>query len=242
FQSLYPFAILPHFQNHFDHIIHVTLSVHAPRDGKPDQVHLGRGSEHQCADLDRTNSTLQVQLGSERNPGELFLRNVRQKGSSVQVDRVSARRLHNRNSLFRDVIAKISGGGDTIAEVVLLQGLLYTDRNRLEVATGESAVCGTAFRQNQQILFLRGQLVVIGAEKAADVGHTIFLRRHGAAVSIVKHLLGDLLRGLGLVARLPQLDEVSVLGETTRVEVEWQSVLPAHLADLADVLHRNRLP
>src|SRR6266545_1746534 len=60
FQSLNAITILPHFQNHFDHVIYMALRVHPPRNGKPDEVHPGRSPEHECADLDRTNSTLQV--------------------------------------------------------------------------------------------------------------------------------------------------------------------------------------
>jgi hypothetical protein len=114
------------------------------------------------------------------------------------------------------VVAEISRRGDAIAQIVLVQSLLQADGNGLQIASGEAAVGRIAFRQDQQVLLLRGENAVVGAKKTADVRHAVFLCRHGAAVAQREHLLRDLLGRLGCVAIFPQLDEVSILRESGR--------------------------
>ena len=95
-----------------------------------------------------------------------------------------------------DVIAQIGGRGDAVAQVVFVQRLLHAHGDGFQVAARKAAVSGIAFGEDQQVLLLRGQDVVVGAEKAADVGHAVFLGRHGAAVAQREHLLRNLLRSL----------------------------------------------
>ena len=118
---------------------------------------------------------------------------MRQKRLGVEIDGVAARRLHNRHAVLGNVVAKVSRRGDPVAQVVFLQRLLHAHRDRLQIAAGESAVGGIALGQNQQILLLARQNVVVGAQKAADVGHAVFLGAHGAAVAQREHLLRNLL-------------------------------------------------
>ncbi len=116
--------------------------------------------------------------------------------------------------------AEIVGGDDAIAQVVLVERFLQTDGDGFEIASGESAVGRIALGEDEQVLLLRGEQVVVGAEEAADVGHAIFLGGHGAAVAEREHLLRDLLGSLVGVSRFAQLDEVGVLREAAGVEVE----------------------
>ena len=94
---------------------------------------------------------------------------------------------------LRDVVAEIGGRGDAVAQVVFFEGLLHADGDGFEIASGEAAVGGIALGEDEQILFLLGEQVVVGAEEAADVGHAVFLGGHGAAVAEAEHLLRDLL-------------------------------------------------
>ena len=73
------------------------------------------------------------------------------------------------------MIAQVRGRGDAVAQVIFFEGLVEADGNGLEIASGEAAVGGIAFGKNQEIFFLLRQLVVVGAEEAADIGHTVFL-------------------------------------------------------------------
>ena len=124
-----------------------------------------------------------------------------------------------------DVIAEISGGGNTVAQVIFVERLLHADGNRLEIASSQAAVGGIALGQDEQVLFLLGQHVVVGAEEAADVGHAVFLGGHGAAVAEREHLLRDLLGSACRRSRLAQLDEVRILGEAAGVEIKRDLVL-----------------
>jgi hypothetical protein len=187
-QSANRIAVLPDFQNYFDHVIYVALGVDAARDRQPDEVHFCRRSEHQCADLNRSDSSSQIEFERECNTRELLRRNMRQKRTCINVNRVAAGRLHNRHAFGRDVIAQIPGRSDPISEVIFFERLLQTHRNGFEVAASQSAICGLALRQNQQ--------VVVGAKEAANIRHPIFLCRHSATVAVGEHLLRNLLRGL----------------------------------------------
>ncbi len=133
---------------------------------------------------------------------------------------MSSGRQDDGNALLGEVIAQVSGGGDAVAQVILIDGLLQADGNGFQVASGKAAIGGIALGEDEQILFLLRQQIVVGAEKSADVGHAVFLGAHGAAVAEGEHLLGNLLGSFVLIAGLAQLDEVGVLGEAAGVKVQ----------------------
>ena len=114
------------------------------------------------------------------------------KRARIEIDRMAARRLHDRHALARDVVAQVRRRRDAIAQVVLFEHFLNADGDRFQVAPGQAAIGRIAFGQDQQIFFLLREQIVVGAEKAADVRHAVLLRRHGAAVAQPKHLLRDL--------------------------------------------------
>ena len=140
-------------------------------------------AKHQGANFDRTDAAFEIQLHGKRHAGKLLDRNVRQERARIEIDGVTARRLHDRHAFAGDVIAQVRGRSDAIAQIIFFQRLLQADGDGLQVAAGQSAVRRIALGQNQQILFLLGEHVVIGAKKAADIGHAVFLGRHGAAVA-----------------------------------------------------------
>ena len=219
----------------------MALRVDAAGDGETDEVHLRGGGEHERADFDRAHAAFEVKFGGEGYAGELFLRNLGEEGARVEIDGVAARRLHDGDAFGGDVVAEIGGGGDAVAEVVLVEGLLEADGDGFEVASGEAAVGGIPFRQDEQVFFLLGELVVVGTEEAADVGHAVFLGGHGAAVTVAEHFLGDLFGGFVGVAGLAQLDKPGIFGEAAGVEVERDAVAAADGADGSDVFHGDGL-
>src|SRR5664279_5777987 len=117
----------------------------------------------------------------------------------------------------RQVVSQIGSGSDAVSQIIFFERLLHADGNGLKVAAGKASVRRIALGEDEQIFFLTCEHRIIGTQKAADIGHAIFLRRHGAAVTERKHLLRNLLGSLCRVAFFPQFDEVRVLGEATGV-------------------------
>ena len=111
-------------------------------------------AEHQRANLDRADAAFQVQLRRQRHAGKLVQRNVRQEGARVDIDGVPAGRLHDGHAVLGDVVAQIGGGGDAVAQVVLVQRFLQAHGDGLQVAAGQAAVGGKALGQDQQVLLL----------------------------------------------------------------------------------------
>ena len=219
----------------------MALGVDAAGHGQTDEIHLCGSGEHEGSNFDGTDSAFKVEFGSKRDAGELIARDVRQEGAGVYIDGVATGGLDDRNSAGGDVIAEISGGGDAVVEVFLLEGFLNSDGNGFEVAAGKTAVGWVALGEDEEIFFLLGEDVVVGAEEATDVGHAVFFGGHGAAVAVAEHLLCYFFRSFVGVAGLAEFDEPGVLGEAAGVEVERDVVALADGADRADVLHGNGL-
>ena len=138
--SLNLFALLPNCKDDFHHIVNVALGVNTTRDGKTNQVHRRRCSEHQRANLNRTNSAFEIKFVGQRDARETVRRNLWQEGTRINVNRVASGRLHDRHAMLGDVVPKIGGGSDAVFEVVLVKSLLYADRDGLQIAPRETAV------------------------------------------------------------------------------------------------------
>ena len=171
----------------------MALGVDAAWNRQSDEVHLRGGGEHQGADFDGADAAFEIEFGGKRNAGELVSRDVREEGAGIDIDRVAAGRLNDGDSGCGDVVAEVGGGGDAVAEVVLLERFLHADGDGFEIAAGKTAVGWISLGEDEQIFLLLGEEVVVGAEEAADVGHAVFLGGHGAAVAVAEHLLRDLL-------------------------------------------------
>jgi hypothetical protein len=139
------------------------------------------------------------------------------------------------------VVAEVSSGGDAIVEIVFIERFLKANGDGLEIAAGEAAVRWVTLSEDEQVLFLPGEDVIIGAKKTADVRHAIFLCGHGAAVAQREHFPGDLFGGFIGVTGLALLDEPGILCESARVKVERDVVLAADSGDGFGVFHRDRL-
>ena len=114
-------------------------------------------------------------------------------------------------------------------------------RHRLHVAAGHAAVGVQPFVDHHQVAGLVVLLTVVQRQPAADVHQRVFLAAHGAAVGVGAELaqdLGDLFAG---IARLALLDEVRVLDRARGVEHDRDAVPVAERAQIARVLHRDRL-
>src|SRR4051812_45570016 len=107
-------AVLPDFENDLDYIVDVALGIDAAGDRQADQVHLCCAREHQRADFYGTDSTFQIQFCGESYAGKLIWLNVRKEGTGVKIDSVTSRRLDDGDSVARDVIAEVGGGGDAV--------------------------------------------------------------------------------------------------------------------------------
>ena len=150
-------ALLPDFEDDFHHVVDVALGVDAAGNRQAHEVHLGRGSEHQGADLDRADAAFEIEFIGEGNGGKVIGRNVRQKGSRVNVDGVAARRLYDRHALLGNVVAQVAGRSDAVFEVVMVQRFLESDGDGFEIASGQASVGGIALGENQQVLLLLRQ-------------------------------------------------------------------------------------
>ena len=52
------------------------------------------------------------------------------------------------------MIAEIGGRGDAVAQVIFFERFLHADGDGFEIASGEAAVGGIAFGEDEQIFFL----------------------------------------------------------------------------------------
>src|ERR1700733_5425656 len=105
------------------------------------------------------------------------------------------------------MVAKICCRCDSITQVILLQCFLYTDGDRLEIASSQSAICWITFGENEEIFFLLCQEIVTGAEEPSYICHAVFLCRHGATIAVSKHFLCNLLWSLVCKLLLSHFDE-----------------------------------
>ena len=179
------------------------------------------------ADFDGADAAFEIEFGGEGYAGKLVGRNVGEKGAGVEIDGVASGRLDDGHSLGGDVIAEIGGGGDAVAKIVFVEGFLQADGDGFEIASGKAAIGGIALGKNEQIFFLLGEHVVVGAEKAADIGHAVFLGGHGAAVAEGRTSPARSAWEFFLIAGFAQLDEVGILGKAAGVEVKRNVVLAA---------------
>jgi len=168
------FALPVNLKYYFNQIIDVALGIYATWHSQTDEIHLGGSCEHECSDFNGTDSAFEVEFSGEGDAGELIGWDVREEGASVYIDGVATGRLDDGDSASGDVVAEVGGGGDAVAEVILLEGLLNADGDGFEIASGESAVGWVAFGEDEEIFFLLGEDVVVGAEEPADVGHAVF--------------------------------------------------------------------
>src|SRR5579862_332614 len=235
------FSVLPDLEYDFDDIVDVTLRVNAAWDGEADKVHFCGAGEHQRADFDGADSAFQIKFAGQRDARKLIGGNVREKRASVEVDGVTARRLHDRHSLPGDVIAEISRRGDAVAQVIFFERLLHADGDGFKIAAGKPAVGRISLGEDEKVFFLLRENVVVGTEESADVGHAIFLGGHGASVAVGEHLLGNLFWRLVLKSLFAQLDEPGIFCEAASIEVERDAMALADRTDLADILHGDGL-
>src|SRR3954466_1490437 len=111
----------------------------------------------------------------------------------------------------------------------------------VEVAPGHSAVGGKTLGVNKKVPLLRRQALVVGGQESADVGQSVLLGRHGAAVRVGEQLPSDLDRAPSGVTVLPELDEVGVFGEPAGVDIQWDPIFFADPGYGPYIGHRDRL-
>ena len=102
-------ATAPDIEDNFNDILNVALGIHAAGNGKANQVHGGVLAKHERADLDGADTAFEVKFHGERYARELQNRNVGKKGARVEINRVAAGRLDDRNAFTGDVISEEGG-------------------------------------------------------------------------------------------------------------------------------------
>ena len=100
---------------------------------------------------------------------------MRQQRASVDVDRVPAGRLDDRDAGLCDLVGEVLGRSDAVPQVRLLHHLLQAASDGLEVVPGQAAVRRKALGEDQQRAALLGPRVAAHREEAADVGEPVLL-------------------------------------------------------------------
>ena len=116
---------------------------------------------------------------------------MRQERPRVDVDGVPPGRLQDRDAGALQSVAEVGRGTDPVPEVVVVDRLLESLGDRLQVAPGEAAVRREAFGEDQEVAAAIRQRVVVQREPAADVGERILLRAHRHPVGERGHLADD---------------------------------------------------
>ena len=197
--------------------------------------------EHDRPDLTAADPTFAVQRHRERLAWIGELRDVRQQRRGVQVDRVAPDRLHARHPCLEKRLPQVRRRADPISEIVLLDHLLQTLRDRLEIATRQPPVRGKALRQDQHVPAALGPSVIVERQPTADVHDGVLLGAHGHPIRERRHLSNDLADSDIGIAILALLDEPGVLREAAGIQEERQPVSVTDLAHRAQVLEADRL-
>ena len=181
----------------------MALRVHAARQCEPHKVVIGRhlaagvgicAAEHDSAYLHRPNSPLQVQRAAESLAWELLRWNMRQRRACVDVHGVAAGRLDDRDAGLPDPITEVLGTAQPVTQIVLVQHLLETLSDGLEIATGQAPIGGETLREYEQLPRSRGPGIAVQREETADVGDAVLFGAHRAAVRVRELLPCDLFR------------------------------------------------
>ena len=98
---------------------------------------------------------------------------MRQKGFGVKINGVAAGGLDDRDTGCGDVVAEVGRGGDAIVEIVFVKRFLKANGDGLEIAASEAAVRWVTFGEDEQVLFLAGENVIIGAKKTACLAEIV---------------------------------------------------------------------
>src|SRR5918993_5410447 len=118
---------------------------------------------------------------------------------------------------------------------------MQTHSDGIEVASGHASIGRKSFGEDEEVPFLGSQHLVIRRKQTTDVGHAIFLGRHGASIRVREQLARDREWRLPREAFFPELDEIGVLREPARVDIQWNPVSPAELRYGTHIRHRYRL-
>ena len=99
-------ATTPDIEDDFNDIFNMALGIYTAGNGQANQVHGGVLAKHERADLDGAYAAFEVQFHGERHARKLRNRKVWKKRACVEINRVAARRLDDRNTFARSVISE----------------------------------------------------------------------------------------------------------------------------------------
>src|SRR3990170_8679228 len=119
---------------------------------------------------------------------------------------------------------------------MLVEYLIEPLGDRLKVASCQSTIRRKPLRNNEEIARLRCQSTVVHCQKSPHVDKRILLGAHGAPGGEGKNLAGNFFDRLLGVSFLPLLDEISIFGESARVEKQRYPMFLQQLFRLSNVL------
>ncbi|MBF8289998.1 MAG: hypothetical protein HW391_966 [Chloroflexi bacterium] len=152
-----------------------------------------------------------------------------------------ADRLDDRDTPLGEELAEIAHLPDSRPDVLVLDGFLDADGERLHVPAGHPAVGVKALVDDDEIAQLLEDVPVVNCQPTADVDEVVLLGAHPGAVRVRAELEEDLGDRLPGVARLALLDEQGVLHHPGRVEQEPDAAQTTERTKLANVRHAHRL-
>jgi len=116
-------------------------------------------------------------------PGYSRQGNVREGRSRVDVHGMPSDGADYWNAGGTDPLPEVLRRTQAIGEVVLVENLLQTDGQSLQVPPREAAVRGKAFRDHHEASDRLGQPGIPDREKTANVPEYVLLRAHQRAVA-----------------------------------------------------------
>src|SRR5262245_36367009 len=171
----------------------MTLSISSMRYSQANQFHWSRAfgagfgvasGQHHRADLAASDTCFLVQFNRESLPRKFERGNMRQHCFCIYIDSVAARGLNDRDSVIGDMLSEVAHRSKPVSEIVFMEYFLQAYCDGFEIPARQPAISREALAKNQQVFFLLGELVVVGAQEAADIGEAVLLCRHGAAIRV----------------------------------------------------------
>ncbi len=147
-QALCLFAVLVAVDYDLGSIVEMGLGVDAPGEGQPDQLHLSRYriarlvlfAEHQAADLNTPDTAFEIKLAAECLSGELVEGDMWIKILGVDIEGMAACGADDLDAGIKQLFADIFNSAKPVAEIFLLDNLLQTNGNSLQITTCKSAI------------------------------------------------------------------------------------------------------
>ena len=150
---------------------------------------------------------------------------------------MSSRGLDDLYVAVRKPRREIPNRSQAILQVILVQHLVQTNRQGLQISPGEAAVGWEALGEDQQIPCLFRHRIIVQRKEAADIPETVLLEAHRCPIGITENLFCNFTRSLVGKSCLAFLDEVSILSKSASINDKRNPVLAVECRNRADIRH-----